>query len=363
LYKDAMREAKAQGTFKNLSEAGGARKAFMQMMGTQAFFAGAMGMPLAGFMLKTLENMFGVEIYSSIREGITKMVGDDEELGGMVSDIALNGAPSAFLGIDVGSRFSLGSLFGLSAYDGFDIGGFAGAGGSIVKNTYDGLGQVAQGDFAKGFQSLVPQAFKNAAELGFNDGDFRDKKGELMYEPEFGDQLAYTIGLKPKQLSDMKLQQRLMRNADKIATKDRRQELGQMAERLLQDDPQGSRAMLVEYAKNSPYTVEELERAVVDIALERIIPKDGLDSGSKSSAVARERIAATFGNDRPRYSESAKLQQKKALRRKLTGTPDKFNPAEMIRANAIDQYLSQHPNTPRSTARAIVQSQLSAMGL
>jgi len=363
LFNDSLREAKTQGVFSNLSEAGGARKAFMQMMGTQAFFAGAMGMPLAGFMVKTLEEIFGKEIYAATREGITQLMGDDEELGGLVSDIAMNGVPSAFLGVDVGSRFSLGSMFGLTAYQGFSMGGFLGAGGSIVNNVYEGLSMATQGDVGGAFQKALPQAFKNPLELMRNNGQFMDQKGELLYEPNFGEKLAYSIGLRPKQLADMRLQQRLMRTANDVATKDRREQLGEMADKLLADDVDTARQMVEAYASQTPYTADEVMRSVVDMALERMFPRDFLDEGTKASAGRREQIAGSFNTRLPRFSELKEEVTKKALRSKLSGAPEELSPVEMIRANLIDDYISQNPNVPRTVARQAVSERMKLMGL
>ena len=154
-----------------------------------------------------------------------------------------------------------------------------------------------------------------------------------------------------------------MRTANDVATKDRREQLGEMADKLLADDVDTARQMVEAYASQTPYTADEVMRSVVDMALERMFPRDFLDEGTKASAGRREQIAGSFNTRLPRFSELKEEVTKKALRSKLSGAPEELSPVEMIRANLIDDYISQNPNVPRTVARQAVSERMKLMGL
>lgn len=333
-------------------------KAFATMLGAQALGAGVLGLPLVGALAKIVEDVFGTEVVAPFYEGLAGLAGDDQELGGTIADIATNGFASHMMGVDVGSRLGMGNMGPLNTYNGFDMNGLLGATGGLVKNIYDGVKQISQEGLTL-TNPIIPSAFKKPLELYANKGNFHDRNGNLLMEPNQAEQIAYFMGFNPKNLSDLKFRDRLMKQADLVSKANRKKEYEDYATLLLEGNPIAVKQALQErQQQDSTFDIESAYRGVVDAAVQRTLPESQLDKPSGESAGRQQQIANAFALKTPRALESARAQLKIALMSTLSGRPVTQSNREVLKIQLVDQLIQQNPTMPRSLALRLVDKQL-----
>jgi hypothetical protein len=353
LFKDSIGSTGLTGAEKTQ-----ARKAFATMLTAQAAGAGLLGLPLAGAMMQIVEDVFGTEVVAPTYEAIASLAGDDQELGSTIADIAMNGMANQMLKVDVGSRLGQGSLGPFNAYNGFELKSLFGATGGLVKNIYDGVKQISQ-DGVTLDNPIIPSGIRKPLELYANKGNFTDRQGNLLMEPNQAEQVAYFFGFNPKELSDIKQRDRLMRQADLVSKNARRKEYEGFANMLLEGNPTAVRQALLERQQSdSTFDIESAYRSIVDIAVQRTLPDTALDRGSEASAGRRQQIANVVGPKTPRALEVAKAQIQSALLSALNGRPVMPNNRELLKNQVLDQILQQNPTMPRALALRLVERQL-----
>ena len=218
------------------------QKAAVQLVGTQLLAAGALGLPFVGAAIALLEQLFPtIELNRALREGAANLAGDDEELGGVVSDIALRGLPQSLPnGPDVGSRYALGNVLGTSSYDGFSLESFVGPTASLFHNVGRGVGFVSQGETLRGVESAVPQAFKRIMKLYREEGDVRDSAGRtLVNDLSMGEQVSLAIGFTPQRVSRLRDFARLQSRANEVGTIEYKRVIDRAAEMHKSGDTSG----------------------------------------------------------------------------------------------------------------------------
>ncbi|HEU0046496.1 MAG TPA: hypothetical protein VFQ43_02675, partial [Nitrososphaera sp.] len=83
-----------------------ARKAGVQMLGTQCALAGVLGLPFVSSAIAALDKAFpDLEVNKHLREWMHQIAGEDGENGNVLTDIGMTGIPS-MMGWDVQSRLS-----------------------------------------------------------------------------------------------------------------------------------------------------------------------------------------------------------------------------------------------------------------
>lgn len=331
-----------------------AKKAAAQMLGAQFLMAGATGMPFTGAAITILEDIFGETIRDDIRRNAFEL-GGEGEFGQHFADVVTRGLPT-LLGVDAQSRFGLGSVMGFSEYSGFDTADFTGAAGGVLRNLYASMGELAKQNYGKALEEAVPQAMKKAVEFARTDGNFVDNKGELIMEPTRTEQLAYLIGFQPKRYSDIRLIQRVSRQADQIANEKRREALNELVERSSDMTPLMIRGELINLISNNPYfeydDFQSVVNRFVEIQMEKQVPIEPNESGSYASLPERKRFSETLPPIRKRrISEQQKLLLKHRLQSDLMGTPQMPTQREMTRAQMIDQFMNQDPQMSSQEAR------------
>jgi len=330
-----------------------AAKAATQMLGTQFALAGAFGMPFSGAAIAIMEELFGTTVRDDIREALYEIGGEDE-LGQHFADVATRGLPT-MLGLDLQSRYGLGSVLGFSEYSGFDTSGFLGASGGVVSNMYQAIGHLAKGDFAKAMVKAAPQALTPVLEMARTKGQFVDQKGELMLEANHGEQLAYLIGLRPKALADVRLQQKVNRQANDTANRERRKALREFADEIQNMQPHKVREAVDNLIETNPLfqfdNKKQLIARLVEVMIEKQVPLDPNESGSYASLPERERLQKTLPViRRRRASEEQILMLKNQLLNQLSEEPVGINENQMTKARWLDQYLDANPRTSRQRA-------------
>lgn len=340
-----------------------ARKAFGLMLTTQTALAGALGLPFAAASLAVLEKTFGIEANAALRQGLAALGGDDEELGAMISDTALNGLANQLFGLDIAGKTGLSSLLGSSPYNGFNLADLAGPAPSIVQNVFASLQDGVHGDWGQVAHDLIPYGFKNTVQLM----DTYNKRGELALEdkqqnlimkPTQLQSVLYAIGFKPKMLRQYQQASQLLTTSDRLAAQSRDRDLDALARGLLQGQAQQVRDYVSKIAADSPLVdPRTVLNSIIDKALDMTSQRDLLASGGLQNAEARRTLAATFpGNSVPRRSEVQRLAEKQRMLQTL-GFPfgtQMAGSGEYLQAALTDQFVSRG----YTRSEAIRQAQL-----
>lgn len=320
-------------------------KAFGTLFTTQMALSGALGIPFAGAAMAILEKQFGVQANAAVREGLAQLAGDDEELGFMLGDAAMNGVASQVLGMDVSSRTGVGNLVGTSSYSGFNLKDLLGPAPSMVENLFSASQNAIAGEPVKTVQSLMPQTFKNALSMydsysKFGQVQFMDKSNNKIMEPSVMESLLYSIGFKPTKLRQYQSANAMQMTANEITSREKSKELDKLAIALLQEDS----APLIEYVQEKRADDPGLDprgivTSVIDKAIDMSTPRDLLANRGADGKIIR----ATMGQPLNRQSEVQRLEMKEAALAKL-GYPFGIRPAsrkERLRAMKIDELVGQ----------------------
>ena len=142
---------------------------------------------------------------------LRKMIGDKA-----LADVILKGAPK-FVGVDLSGKLGMGQMLSVLPYTDVDLSkagvaqaGYAlltGATGSLVQRAAEGVALMADGEFYKGTERLMPSVLAQsmkAARFGLMEG-VTLKNGDVVIKPEdisFLDMLSVAIGLPSNKITD-----------------------------------------------------------------------------------------------------------------------------------------------------------------
>ena len=332
-----------------------ARAAFGQAFFTLFATAGALGLPGVAASMSAVENLTGMQVNAAVRQGLTSLGGDDEELGGLIRDTALHGVMYR-TGLDVSGRVGLSNILGIDPNTGFSPESMFGAGGNIVHNMVTGVKDLSQGQFGQAAQDFAPQALKPMIDLYRNDGKFFDRKGNLLFEPSTAQQLMYAIGFRPTELSELRAAQSMMRKADDIATQKQANWYKELADMLIQGHGDRVRqALLDKEIEDQNFDAKAGLSQVVLYAQKKLLPVDLLDSAPRSNLQGKSDIAKTFSMQ-PRVSQTQKIQLAAQLAAEV-GIPGaaQITSRKMTRSTMIDQLVRQYPTMTVTQAAEIVE--------
>lgn len=326
-----------------------AKKAFVTMVATQTALAGALGLPFVGATLAVIEKLFGVNANAAVREGLASLAGDDEQLGGLISELALDGIASHTLGVDVGSRVGVSNLLGTSAYRGFAFQDMLGPAPSVIGNMVNAVGEVSRGNMWEGARQLVPAAFKNAMGLRasqsqYGDLAFRDKSSNLLYEPSGREAAAYAIGFRPRELAQKQRLQGLLKTSDDLYAKSNDTKLDTIARSLRSGDTSALETHLNEVRLLDPmFDEKSFVSQVINRAVNMDVPVDPLATGNVGNQAARRKLAGTFDpsvvDRRDETAKALRADELNAATGYRGGKP--ITPRELMRASMLDSFVSQ----------------------
>jgi hypothetical protein len=371
LFKESLDTVQGVGGNRlTLAEKNAAKKAFATQMIVQFSLAGTMGMPFVGAAMRILENMFGIEVEQTMREGIQQLAGDDEELGFILQDLAMSGLPTSMSGaaakvtggavpaISFESRLGLGGVLGINDYDGFNIAGFFGAAGGTVARLYEGVTEVAQGNFMDGIKTASPQAFRGALQMVADNGDIRSRSGELMMKPDMSEQIATVMGFKPTRVSKAREKLQALRRSEELVSEDRRRALSEVAEAMNTGQQSLAKDLYNQYlAENPTEDPDTVADSVALIAVQQTVPQDPLGHVPRAGEERAEAISGTF----PTTDFGSEVQRrtlKTQVKSQLTGRFERPNPRQFIIDQLVDQIRAQNPNISRARALRIAQQQV-----
>lgn len=339
-----------------------ARKALGQVMFTQAAMAGVLGMPGVAVTFAVLNKFFpGIEASKAVADGFAALAGDDDEMGGVFSDVAMRGVLNKVSGVDFASRLGLSSMMGVNPYDGISLASMMGPTGSIVGNLIRATQYASTGEPMEAVQQLVPQPFKNVVDLYKGGGVIRDKGGAPIVEPSGAEAAAYVLGLKPARLTAFKDRQRMIEQHEDVVQIENRRFNEQVAQLVMMGDFAGARQAMFnrQVETHNNYLAVRGAEDVAALVVNRQAPVDLARSGSSLGAAERRRLAAPLGT--PTWSETQRLQTKKSLAAQL-GVPGagRVAPTELRRAQIVDSLMASNPVLGLQQARQMADVMLGA---
>lgn len=345
-------------------ERAAARKAFGQMLTTQAALAGGLGLPFAGAMLAVVEQFFPeLEVKKRTEDAVFSafeaVFDGNEKAGEIFSDMAMRGMPHGLLGVDLSNRLALSNLLGVSPYDGFSLDNLAGPVGSMVGNMFRAVQEFKTGDAGQGVKSLMPTPWKPTVDLMIGGGTVRDRRGrQVLADMTTGEKMSYAMGLRPSRLTKAKEAQQFSERHDALLQKEQAQFHRRLAEQMVAgEQPHVLRNALVAREQEKGrlrYNAEDGARTVVEYALDRLMPVDPARTGMRAGAAERQRLTQRAGI--VQTSETQRVMTKKALERQLgvPGTTDGVRRA-LSQAQMVDYVRQQSPGLSRQEALAMVE--------
>jgi hypothetical protein len=337
-----------------------ARKAFLQIMGTQLFYAGAMGLPGAAAAVALMEQMFPeLELKKNIEE-IPKQVLGDTQFGGWMIDSMLYGVPTSSSPIDVSARMGLGQVLGVSSLTGFDTTALFGPFGSIVSNVAGASQELQEGDLTAAGEKLSPVFMKNLIKSLKDGGAVRDYSGNLVTQMTGSQQVLTSLGFRPKEIADLQQAAASQKRIARIETRRQSQFLKNQAEALINGDVDTVKQMMQERLQEDPtFDARDNARKVSAKAVDMSFPKE---IGRGVNVRAADRIAATTGGRQgPRSSEMDRLFARSNFERAL-GIPGTGAPTSnrIQKAMELDFLLEQNPTLTVDQAKLVLRQREAA---
>jgi hypothetical protein len=186
--------------------------------------AGAMGLPGYAAVAWALGSLFGDDDEAfDLTDEIRKLIGDDD-----LANMVLRGVPTLG-GADVSGKIGAGNMLSIMPFSNADLttrAGFyeglgtlvAGASGGMVVRGVDGLGLLANGDYLKGMELMLPKGLGDmikAYRLGV-DGATRRNNDVILPADELDSMevLFQALGIPPAQITAMYEKQERVRNVE-----------------------------------------------------------------------------------------------------------------------------------------------------
>jgi len=343
-----------------------ARKAAVQMLGTQLAAAGVLGLPFVSGAIALLDKTFpDLELNRNLRELMGQIFGEDEKTGNTLSDMAMTGLPS-MLGWDMQSRLSMGNTVpGVSEINGFQPEMLLGPAANLVTNFIRGSKGLVTGDMGAAAKGLLPGYAKSLIAagkqtLGQPVGDYRDRP---LFTPTPGEVLGQSIGFKPKRLSDANAADRMLRASEDVAQRRDHQQSNQLAERVLAGEFGTVRQTLLSRAQSEQgYDPVSAARQVAQAAEALSFPRDLRREGTSRLSGQRNKLLTSFGitpsvagigSQSHTVSEVSRLQFRWQIEARLGVPKAAGQKSELEQAQLMDQLAVKHPGLSRLELRQL----------
>lgn len=338
-----------------------ARKAAIQMLGTQLAAAGVLGLPFVSGAISLLDKAFpDLELNKNLRGLMSSLFGEDEGNGNVLSDMAMTGVPS-MLGWDLQSRLSMGNTVpGVSEINGFQPELLAGPAVNLVTKFINGGRKLASGDVAGASNDLLPGPVRNLIEAGreATGKQVTDYRNRPLFEATPGEMLGRAVGFNPKRLSDLNASQRILRQSEDVESRRSAQETQRLAELVQRGEFGTVRQTLLAKAQAEPqYNPVDKARAVAQAVEDLTFARDLRREGVARDASQRNKLLDTFGITSPSVSEVQRLQFRLSVEQRL-GVPQGDRRAELALAQAMDQLKAAQPSLTRVELRQLAMAAL-----
>lgn len=353
------------------------RKAVMQLFTTQLLAAGAVGLPFVGQMLAILGQM-GWDVKKTIREelgGVAQALLDDDERARVVTDMAMYGVMNEFLPADVGSRFALGGVMGVSNYEGATLAGSLGPVGKLAEEGFSAASELIksakepdsfgakygglQGRGLRAVQHVVPQGMKNSMKQIRNRGNIVSDYSSLYFEDQTPwETIGNATGFVPGRVAHNRRYDAYIRSAKKSAMDSDQQFIRQVAEVYKAGRLNEARTLIRERAAREPgYTVESGASAVGRYIEKNTIGQDLRLKTDRRTAGAMNRLLS-LQRHLPESSQLHRYGTRKRAER-LLGLPDQgqLRTRGMNQALMMDLMGENYPRLQKPQTQWRVQSE------
>lgn len=302
-----------------------ARKAALQMLGTQVAMAGLLGVPGVSVAVAGLDTRFpDLQLKNGLRKQIAKLGGDDKELGQVFSDLALKGAPSAFGPVDLSGRLGVGGVLGLDERKGFDPTRLLGPMYGIAHSWGEALGLTAAGQYSQAFDATAPAGLRNLVRT-VREGDMaldRDQHGVARLGAM--DQVLRGIGFQPKVYADTLDAKNAVRTANKSYDDAVARFVDEQSQALLRGDRSGVQAAVRDWvSKDTTMLPKDLMNKVVEQAMARTTPYDPMREARRAGDVAGTYALPLGASEQARGMAHMQLQQ-------MAGVPPTLSPQNTL---------------------------------
>lgn len=328
-----------------------ARKAAVQMLGTQLAAAGVLGLPFVSGAIAALDKLFpDLELNRHLRETMNDILGGDEENGHVLSDIAMTGAPS-MMGWDLQSRLTMGNTVpGVSEVNGFEPERLLGAPANLVTNFIKGGKNLATGQFGAAADSFMPAALKKISTYLRSGGQVLDYRDRPLFQPTAGEVAGIALGFQPKRLTDINAASRMADQAQENITRQQGQFHQELAGEVLKGNfgtVQQTLRSKIQEDKN--YDAYAAIRAIAKSAEELTFPRDLRSEGTVRAGGVREKLLRTFNLPASQPTEVQRAQFRLQIQQRLGLVAER--PTDLRQAQLVDQLRQSNPDASRAELR------------
>ena len=331
------------------------KMALANLLGAQVAAAGILGMPFVGTLIGLIDQLFpaanvGKNIRAGVNSTFAKLIGDDEEDGGVLADMALLGVPSNF-GWDMQSRLSMASpVAGVDEVNGFQPELLFGVPVNLAGKFIRGGIEAAQGKTSY-VGNMMPPILKRQLDLFSSGGKVHDYNGKpILDQPTPGQKVGLFLGLQPTEASELskanRAENRLKAqhiDEDHIFSQEQAQYLIEKAD--FGGIRKAVKAKMVEKQEAGiDYDWEAAMRKIASTAEEQYFVKDfRRDLSSKDKALAKH-FKVPMGEpteaDRSRFKEWA-----------LTNLGVQYKPRDRVKYELMDQIERENPGVYNKTEK------------
>ena len=345
-----LSDAKAAGRGFDQVSKSDARKATMYMLGSQLAAAGALGLPFVGALSKVYQQLTGKALKADAYQMLSETLDEDASESGFISDGLMRGFGNALLNkagvpIDLGSRFAIGGLPGMSEYSGFDAGSVFGPTGGMIKTIATGVEAAAKdGDYMRAGKTLMPPGLRKLFDLAVS-GDMTDNNSNRMGLTS-QEKFLYGLGFTPDRIRKLRDFEQMSQNI----TANRRQSQDKVEAEIadmVRTNPAEAQAKLISEAQKLGITPKELASGVAQRVVKATMPKDFRDTIPALDARQAISLMRGLGTDFGQPLETQKAQLQNTTLSRLGVAPDLRS---MMRAQFADNRLTAEPYLPMKVA-------------
>jgi hypothetical protein len=204
-----------------------ARHSLAFITGQMAVLGGMMAVPFAQQAASILSKIFGDPDEPDDWEYKLRRMVDDKA----IADLLISGVPGA-LGVDVSSKIGLGNVFSILPYTDVDLAsrsgaekvlvGLMGASANLGLKFADALGLMAQGQYYKGLEQMLPNGVANLMKgARFAAEGITMRNGDVVLKPDeisMLDAAFQAVGLPTNTITDRQFTQKVVKEFDKYYT-------------------------------------------------------------------------------------------------------------------------------------------------
>lgn len=321
----------------------GSKKAFIYGLAAQAVLAGGLGLPGVGQGIALLHQATGLDLKGWLRQNLATIFDEDQDSGGLLTNLALRGVGNAVSPIDPSNRAAIAVPFvGVDPYKGFSIAALAGAPGSSVSDFVQGIMAAARGD-VQGFQKLLPSVLRGSAQLLQGDGDVRDNRGALLQTLSPAERWMQGLGLPSSRIQRSRDMAEALKNQEDSLQRTKEAQVDGLAKLVRQGNlTEVQRQMILAKQSDPTLDLRSLSKSIAGRVVAQTVPYEarhninpgidmaGMSNRAPSSELLRRNIA---------YGVQQSL-----------GFQPTYNPRADVEAASLDDALNADPFLRRDQA-------------